>query len=436
MQWTTDQVLAAAPDAQVAAAGRKLAEAKHWRNQGCDDDAIWGECQGSALYQVRVARADLAAKCSCPSRKFPCKHAVGLLLLTVQAPAAVPRGEQPEWVSSWIGKREETAARKAKPAEEKKADPEAQAKRAAQRHERVLDGLESLDLWMADLVRNGLAELETKGVALWEQQAARLVDAQAPALATRVRALSTVAGASADWAERLLGGLGRIALLTEAYRRLDQLHPHLQADVRAAVGWTLNEEEVHAAGERVSDEWLILGSTVEDGDRVRTQRTWLQGLKSGRTALVLQFAAGGAQFTQLLMPGLTIDADLVFWPSAWPQRALIAESRAQRHAAGLHAHPSFDGLFDAAATACAAQPWLWRIGVALDGVVPAVDARGEWRLRDRDGAVLPLDGRDHWRLLALSGGNAVGLTAEWDGYVLAPLAVVIDGTFHRLTGVH
>ncbi|MDQ3283523.1 MAG: SWIM zinc finger family protein, partial [Acidobacteriota bacterium] len=33
-----------------------------------------------------MALTDLASKCSCPSRKFPCKHAVGLLVLGVQSP--------------------------------------------------------------------------------------------------------------------------------------------------------------------------------------------------------------------------------------------------------------------------------------------------------------------------------------------------------------
>lgn len=432
MQWTTEQVIAAAPDAQVASAGKKLAEPRHWRNTGQDAEAIWGECQGSALYQVRVALADLASKCSCPSRKFPCKHAVGLLVLGVHSPGSVPPSPQPEWVSSWIEKREKP---KAAPKEEKAVDPQAQAKRAAQRHERVLAGLAALELWMNDSVRNGLADLESRRAAPWEQQASRLVDAQAPALATRIRAMAAIAGGTDDWTERLLGALGRVALLIHAFRRLDQLDPNLQYDVRAAIGWTLTEDEVHARGERLADEWLVLGSATEEGDRVRTQRAWLAGTKSGRTALVLQFAAGAGGFAQVLLPGTTIDAELVFWPSAYPQRAMIAERRSQRMATALHGHETIGSMLDAAANALAAQPWLWRTGFAIDGVIPELDARGAWSVRDRNGDVLPLAGRDHWKLLALTGGHACGLAAEWDGFALTPLACVIDGVVHRLTEV-
>lgn len=379
-----------------------------------------------------MALTDLASKCSCPSRKFPCKHAVGLLVLGVQSPANVPAAARPEWVSSWIDKRDKP---KAAPKEEKAPDPQAQAKRAAQRHERVLEGLSALELWMNDAVRNGLAELESRGTAPWEQQASRLVDAQAPALATRMRTLAHLAGATGDWTERLLGALGRIALLIHAYRRVDQLETKLQADVRTAIGWTLTEEEVHARGERVADEWIVLGSVTEEGDRVRTQRSWLAGTNSGRTALVLQFAAGPAGFPQVLMTGTVVGAELVFWPSAFPQRALIAERRSQRSTNELHAHATIASMLDAAATALAAQPWLWRSAYAIDAVVPELDARGNWSVRDRNGDVLPLAGHDHWKLLALSGGHACGLTAEWDGFALTPLACVIDGVFHRLTEV-
>ena len=433
MEWTTEQVLAAAPDAQVAAAGKQLADAKHWKSAGRDDEAMWGECKGSALYQVRVALVDLGSKCSCPSRKFPCKHALGLLVLAAKSPKAVPTAERPEWVTSWISKREATATRKKA---EKKPDAEAQAKRAASRNERVRGGLEALELWMGDIVRNGLASVETKAPAFWEQQAARLVDAQAPALASRIRAIANIPGATADWAERLLGELGRLALLARAFRRIDELPPAMQADVRAAIGWTTSEEEVRS-GAPVSDRWVILGSINEDDERVRVQRTWLFGQTTRRDALVLQFAAGGANFSDVYLPGTVIDGDLAFWPSGYPQRALIAARRVAQTfvAAPAQTGMSVPQLLDAYANALAAQPWLWRIGVALGGVVPLVDTRGEWSVRDRDGHVLPLERGEHWRLGALSGGAPIGLTAEWDGYALTPLAAVIDGVFHRLTGV-
>src|SRR5207248_11651501 len=98
MNLTIEQVTALAPDASAAAAARKLATPAAWRGLGQSATALWGEGQGTALYQVRVALADLTAKCSCPSRKLPSKHSLGLLLLAAGHPAAVPQRYAPEWV--------------------------------------------------------------------------------------------------------------------------------------------------------------------------------------------------------------------------------------------------------------------------------------------------------------------------------------------------
>ena len=102
MDLTLEQVLALAPDATAIAAGRKLANDDVWSNLGSNEAAIWGECQGSALYQVRVDRADLAAKCTCPSRKLPCKHTLGLLMLAAASPESFADPDAPAWVSEWL----------------------------------------------------------------------------------------------------------------------------------------------------------------------------------------------------------------------------------------------------------------------------------------------------------------------------------------------
>jgi uncharacterized Zn finger protein len=78
---SVDQIAALAPDAKALAAGKHSAAPRLWGALGRSETAIWGECTGSAVYQVRVALDDMVAKCSCPSRKFPCKHSLGLLFL-------------------------------------------------------------------------------------------------------------------------------------------------------------------------------------------------------------------------------------------------------------------------------------------------------------------------------------------------------------------
>ena len=81
--WSTEQVTALAPDKQVASAGLKLASPATWSDAGVHEALVWGSAAGSGKrpYRVCVDLSGPAFKCSCPSRKFPCKHAVGLLHL-------------------------------------------------------------------------------------------------------------------------------------------------------------------------------------------------------------------------------------------------------------------------------------------------------------------------------------------------------------------
>ena len=439
MRLSSDQVLALAPDAGSAANGKKLANLKHWRGVGQNEQALWGECQGSALYQVRVDLATFSVKCSCPSHKFPCKHGLGLLLLAVDD-KSVPAADPPDWVREWLAKRAESAEKKHIQSNDpaKPVDAAAQAKRAQKRAALVEQGLSRLDLWLSDLVRNGLAALESQPATLWERQAAQMVDAQAPGVAARLRQLAGIPGSSDEWPERLVGGLGQLALLTHAYSRLDALDAPLRHDVRQLIGWTLSQDELTATGEQVTDDWLAVGQWTEDGEQVRTQRAWVLGAQTRRPALLLSFSARGAPFGQSPVPGFRQRATLTFYPGAAPLRARLDSSESEAApvtelVAGLESIEAF--LANVAAT-LARQPWQDRFLCAVRCATPiCLDDGNRWYLRDAQGAALPLLARNHWRLLALSGGHPVDIAGEWDGVALRPLGVWSDGRYHPLGGV-
>lgn len=429
MTLTVERALALAPDSAAAAAGRKLGSPKTWRNLGRSGAALWGECQGSALYQVRIDLGDLATKCSCPSHKFPCKHALGLMVLAANDPAALPTGEPPEWVTEWLSRRVGTAERASRPAAGGPGDG-AKVAKADQRLKRVSAGIDALDRWLDDLIRNGLAGVEGQPTRFWEEQAKRLVDAQAQGLAGRVRRLAMLPHATPDWTARLLDELGRLALLSHAFRRIDRLDPDLQEDVRGLVGWSLGQEEVGSRGEIVPDDWAVVGQRVTTEDRLRTQWTWLVGARTARAALVLQYAHGALPFKDTFVPGTRFVADLAFWPSAWPQRALVQLRRGP--ALPLDAGPpgatTLADFLDGFAAATARQPWLDRGLAILRDVVP-IHGEAHWVVRDATGAALPLTSGDHWRLLALSGGHPLDLATEWDGAALLPLGALAGGAW-------
>src|SRR3954447_13499595 len=99
--------MALAPDASAARAGRELGSARRWLSTASSSDAIWGECQGSARapYRVAIDPSGPAFNCSCPSRKLPCKHALGLFLVYAANPAGLAPADPPEWVATWLPSR-------------------------------------------------------------------------------------------------------------------------------------------------------------------------------------------------------------------------------------------------------------------------------------------------------------------------------------------
>ena len=436
MPITSEQVTQLAPDGSSAAAGKKLMALKNWSDLGISAEALWGKCQGSALYQVKVDLTNLGSSCSCPSRKFPCKHALGLLFLYAESPAAASSGEPPEWVEEWLLKRRDREEKKAeKKAEEadKPVDEKAQLKRSEQRESRVSEGLERLDLWIRDLVRNGLAGLESRPPAFWDEQSRRLVDAQAPGLSSRLLALGELPGSAPDWPEQMLGELGRLKLLIHAWQRIEQIDAPLQSDIRQMIGWNISQEELAGRTDGIEDIWCVVGQSTSDEKQLRVQRTWILGRNTGRWALVVQFATAGQPFPELLPVGTERPGTVVYYPGATQQRAkLIRQAGAMAEVATrLPGTARLDEFLASVSTQLASQPWV-RSTCGLFRDVTLVPRDETWVLRDSAGQGLPLSRRNHWKLLALTGGAPCDLVAEWEGRCLSPLGLFTQGRYRAL----
>lgn len=159
MSLTAAQILDLAPDAASRKAGQDQAKPARWSGAGRVSSLIWGEINGSGASPYRTV-ADLsgpASKCTCPSRKFPCKHALGLMLFNAAAPLA--EAAPPDWAEAWAKGREGRAAAAETRAREpaRPVDAQAQAKRRQAREDRVAGAIDELDLWLRDLMRRGLA---------------------------------------------------------------------------------------------------------------------------------------------------------------------------------------------------------------------------------------------------------------------------------------
>jgi hypothetical protein len=438
---TPDPILTLAPDAGSAASARTLATPAGWPDLHAGPTHLWGHCQGSGTqpYLIGVDRSGPDApafRCSCPSRKFPCKHALALLLLHEAHPQHFGTDPAPDAIRKWLdGRAEKHALSDSSPADADPAgetrsgpDPAAQARRRAAREKKVSLGLDALQTFLKDLVRDGLAQAAARPYSDWDTQAARLVDAQAPGAARLVRMIPEVL----PQPDRLLAHLARLYLLTEAWPRRDTLSGPQQADLRAALGFPLDKAATVTAG-GTDTRWLVLGHTVSDEEHVRTRRTWLH--EGGTTALLLDFAAPGWPLPPALPAGSSVRARLSHAPGTVPQRHVLNGEATRSAPAPLPAPVTLEGLLDAHGAALALNPWLERTAHHLGPVTvhPPTRDGDPWRAGDARGS-LPLGGSDTARLtlLALCGGHPQTFTAEWDGQSLTPLCAGQDGTLHPL----
>jgi hypothetical protein len=447
-QWSVEQVAALAPSPAQFAAADELGEPSRWHGCGSADGALWGRYVGSRSEPYDTAvDVDAAQRhdglprfqCSCPSRKRPCKHGLGLLLLWLRnhvpdvAEAAVPTA-----VRGWIDLQRSTStepptgrdpvdregmtadgADGVPPAPAPPPAPESGGERD-DRLARMNAGLTELSRWLEDRVRTGLADPSLARYSTWDDLAARLVDAQVGALANRVRRLAGLVGATPGWHETLLAELGVLHLLARAGRRLTALPPGLGDGVATAVGWQVRHASV-LAGVPETDVWHVLGRSDRREDRIEVRRTWLRAERSGRWAMLLSFAAYRQSLDTSFPVGVSIDADVHRFPGAG-MRALVGLRHGEMLPAAVPAGLTVTEATAHVGRAVLAEPWTEHIAVTITAAL--TNHRGRWVLTDADGS-LPCDAADqaYAAVLAATAGRPVPITVEWTPSGLVPLTI-------------
>ncbi|WP_066070167.1 SWIM zinc finger family protein [Frankia sp. EI5c] len=466
-----ETVLALAPDPAAARAGERLGGAGNWSGLGTAGEAVWGSCRGSGATPYRVVAltgAEFASTCTCPSRKFPCKHALGLLFLASGSPGLLTGGDEPPgWVSSWLDGRaaraDAASARAAQRAAAREAAGEStsSARNQARREARVDAGVAELSQWLSDLARDGLGSAQTRPAAWWERTAARMVDAQAPGLAEAVRDMARIAARGGpDWPDRLTDRLGRLHLLCQGWSRRAELPATLVEVVRDRVGFTKAAADV-LGGDRLAGAVDVLGERLFDTGKLRGRRQWLRLAESGQLAQLVSYGAG-KQSPPPGLPVLTrVQAEVAAYPGRQPARlALAGTTGAPAPLVNLGTGDLGPGdlgttagtwreALSAHTATLSADPWADPVALVIRRITvlppsagapraaagragargestPAGGAASQWLLRDSAGEALPMAAGTAdswgWWLLAVGGGGPLDLVVEWDGFDLIPLS--------------
>ena len=436
-----------APDQASLTAASSLAKPAKWLSLAREGDLWWGECQGSGAnpYRAVVDSGVVGYKCTCPSRKFPCKHSLALMWLSAQNPAAFTDGTTPQWVTEWLGRRRSTTndTTAAKPkkdigaasvtpeaAEEDAATlakrQEAARKRAENTRAMIRDGLDELDTWIHDQLSSGLTTFAANSADRCRKIAARLNDSKAAAMASRVDELPSrlLALPAEERPDAAIRELGKMVLLASAWRA----DP---ADAQAArdVGASEKRDDVLTddAALRVTGRWEVAGEQIRNRrDGLVSHSTWFVRLDDGDTAprfaLFLDFyPASSGRPESSFTTGTQYDATMVYYPSRAPLRALALD---MREAPDRLPWPAAGGE-DPLASVCKTQdtvPWQQETPLLLPPgrVVKAGDAAW-WRADS--GACLPV-AADSLRqalppILGMSLSASIGV---WDGARLTLLS--------------
>lgn len=270
MQLDPEQIRTLAPKETTFKAGQKLANSGKWNSTSMNNRAIWGSVQGSGKnpYIVQVDMQNLAYKCSCPSRQFPCKHALALLLQYSTNPSKFDNAEEPEHVTDWINKREARSNKVEKEEKElsedvKKSREDSKTKRKEDRLKLVAAGLVEIKAWLKDLMQLGLLELPSRNSAYYDTMIKRMVDAKAPGLSSWIRALKNVDYKNEDeWQQNAMSIIAKLFLLISAAEKLDKLDQKESKNIQSLLGWTFNQKDILSDSTTVTvkDQWLVIGA--------------------------------------------------------------------------------------------------------------------------------------------------------------------------------
>jgi len=440
-QLATDQA------ALKAAAG--LAKPAKWSGVGMSGDGalVWGECAGSGAnpYRVMADLRDLGNKCTCPSRKFPCKHVLALLWLNAESIVPFPPADTPAWVSDWLARRRTgggapkaasakaatgdkdlQAAQQAEP--EAAEDPNEAARReaaAATRSENtertIRDALDALEQWVGDQLRSGLSTFIDDVNARCRRIAARLVDGKAAALAGRIDELPSrlLALPAGDRPRGAAVELGKLVLLARAFRAAPR-----DAEIRRAVAVSEPRETLLADPQtlHVSAAWEVLAEQVQTRrDGLVSQTTWLLNLHEAgpRFAMLVDyFPASAGRRGSVFTSGDRFRGELAFYPARQPLRALLLQRGAAEDALAWPAENA--AIVEALTKPLHAEPWALEIPVLLPAGRIARDEAGQAWWRSADAAIaLPVAGETKG---LLGGTDLTHMAAIWSGNRLTILA--------------
>jgi len=440
MNWTSSEISALAPDAATENRARRLAQAPKWEELGQYKNCIWGYCKGAGIgsmaYEVKIYLKGPELLCNCAQRQAHCKHALALLFLFVESPRLFRQKTPPHNILNWyLQQQPQNSPTTASPLDPKELEKKrlAKAKRQAKKLEQMEAGMEELEQWLQDFSRQGFAQLPVQDKIFWEQLAQKMTDAKMSRLAYGLRETAQLLPYQSNWMDFLGQKIGELQLLLQSFKQRDKLSPLQLEDLLDALGRVQRKKDIVAQNKPIQDQWLVLALLEEvDAEGRNMRRVWLQGLQTGKNALLIDYSFGSRGFEQNYFLGQLLEAALYYYPSAYPQRAILQEQQqsTQKGPFQIQMAENWQAAQKQYAQALGKNPWLNYQLFLVQNLQLQQQADESFILLDQNGQYLPFQTKIEqslWRILAYAAEANIHLIGEWQNGQFRPLSIFKQG---------
>ena len=180
----TDELIRSfAPNPAAVSNAKKICSLGEFSNlrKTADETLIFGECRGSGKNPYNTS-ADFSGetpvfRCSCPSRQFPCKHSLALMMEWLSG-----KNFETSDIPEDIAQKREKAAKRAERSTAQPTSPKQNKSAAEKKLRKQLEGLDLAESFVKDMLDRGVYSVSSAAADQYRALAKQLGDYWLPGL--------------------------------------------------------------------------------------------------------------------------------------------------------------------------------------------------------------------------------------------------------------
>jgi hypothetical protein len=178
---------------------------------------------------------------------------------------------------------------------------------------------------------------------------------------------------------------------------------------------------------------MVIGKQVSEEDNLTVEHNWLYGISTNQYALVLQFIVRGQGSGILLSPGMYLEAELVYFPSVNPMRAVIKWHITTHPIMPKGFFPGWQEVIQQETAAYELFPVRSERPFIVSRLLP-VFFNNSWWLKDQANHFISIKENftGIWKLLALSGGEPLDMVVVGKEDQYEPIGIWHQQTYKAL----